>query len=92
MDKEMEYIEEMLNSTHRKDCAYKEEYKQIAERAAELQEAIHNVLLPDDYEDFDKFIETMELKHKYELNSVYKKGILHGAFVQKLLCNAEDTK
>lgn len=85
MNKELEYIEEMANSAYLKDCAEGEEYKLIADRATELKEEIRSMLLADNYEDFDRLIETMELKHRIELEAVYKKGIRHGVYVQKLL-------
>ena len=62
------------------------EYKVISDHAEDLKERVRHLLIPDNYDEWDKLLETLQLQHEMELEAVYKQGIRQGAFVQKVIC------
>ena len=53
---------------------------------------IRGLLLSDDCVDFDELMETIDYRHKLELEKAYQRGIRHGAYFQKAILTGEADK
>lgn len=66
--------------------------KIIDQRIETLKMEIRGLLLSDDCVDFDELMETIDHRHKLELEKAYQRGIRHGAYFQKAILTGEADK
>ena len=66
--------------------------KIIDQRIETLKMEIRGLLLSDAHVDFDELMETIDYRHKLELEEAYQKGIRHGAYFQKAILTGEAGK
>lgn len=58
----------------------------LSGRISDMTESIQSLLLFEDREDFQQFMQAVRLQHEMELKAVYKKGIQQGAYFQRMIC------
>ena len=66
-----ETIYQIINELKRSN----KEYKVIFDYAEDLKERVRHLLIPDNYDEWDKLLEVMQLQHEIELKAIYEQGI-----------------